>query len=437
MGRGIFNGMLENLDAAAGDLSDNRREGFNLSYELSDALKSALSVFFFQHPSMLDFQTTMKQKWKRNNLETMMGVKEIPSNVQTTTLLDEINPDSISGVFNKNLHTLDESDRRSAGSLNDFRCLDNGVLMALDGVWYFSSEQIHCQNCLHKTKDGVTTYYHSVLAGTIVRPGNTAVLPVAPEMITNADHEGDSKKQDCERNAAKRWFSKHADEYRWLSPTILGDDLHSTYPFCKEILDNGYSFIFTCKDESHPWLAETVKNSFLEKTSRKEWNGRHHLTYTYQWLNGVQIRDNKETLLVNYFTLSIWNEKLKKQTYYNSWITNKTITENNVAHLASCGRARWKIENEHNNVLKNHGYNLEHNFGHGKTHASEMYCLLNLLAFQMHSLLDVNDEDYRKARVYAGRRDEFFNELRVLMRRNLFDSWQQLIVYMYTDPATG
>jgi len=81
MGRGIFNALLNNLEAAANDLADNRREGFDLKYKLIDAVKSALSVFFFQHPSMLDFQTRMKQKWKRSNLETIMGVKEIPSNV--------------------------------------------------------------------------------------------------------------------------------------------------------------------------------------------------------------------------------------------------------------------------------------------------------------------------------------------------------------------
>jgi hypothetical protein len=280
----------------------------------------------------------------------------------------------------------------------------------------------------------MTTYYHSTLAGTIVRPGNTAVLPVAPEMITNTD--GD-KKQDCERNAAKRWLKKHADEYVWLSPTLLGDDLYSNYPFCMDVLNHGYSFIFTCKEDSHPWLAETIQNSYLEETSRREWNGRHHLTYTYQWVNGVEIRDNKQTLLVNYLSLSIWNEKQNRRTFYNTWITNKPITSDNVALLASCGRARWKIENEHNNVLKNHGYNLEHNFGHGKTHASEMYCLLNLLAFQMHSLLDINDEDYQKARAYARRRDEFFNELRVHIRRRLFDSWQQFMVFVYSDPDTG
>jgi hypothetical protein len=207
-------------------------------------------------------------------------------------------------------------------------------------------------------------------------------------------------------------------------------------------LKYGYSFIFTCKEDSHPWLSETVKNSCLKETSRREWNGRHHLTYTYRWLNGLEIRDNKQTLLVNYLSLSIWNEEKNKRTFDNTWITNKTVTRDNAALLASCGRARWKIENEHNSdfsphVLKNHGYNLEHNFGHGKTHAGEMYCLLNLLAFQMHSLLDINDEDYRKARAYARRRDEFFNELRVLMRRNLFESWQQLIVFMYSDLDTG
>jgi hypothetical protein len=202
-------------------------------------------------------------------------------------------------------------------------------------------------------------------------------------------------------------------------------------------LDYGYSFIFTCKDTSHPWLAETIQNSFLEETSRREWNGRTYLTYTYRWLNGVELRDNKETLLVNYLSLSIRNEKQNKQTFFNSWITNKPISADNVAHLASCARARWKIENEHNNVLKNHGYNLEHNFGHGSLHASEMYCLLNLLAFQMHSLLDISDEDYQKARAYSGRRDEFFNELRFLMRFKLFDSWKQFIFFMHSPSDDG
>ena len=44
------------------------------------------------------------------------------------------------------------------------------------------------------------------------------------------------------------------------------------------------------------------------------------------------------------------------------------------------GRARWKIENENNNVLKTKGYHLDHNFGHGKKHLSSLLLTMNLLA---------------------------------------------------------
>jgi hypothetical protein len=112
-------------------------------------------------------------------------------------------------------------------------------------------------------------------------------------MIGNEDGE---EEQDCERNAAKRWISTHAQEYKWLKPTLLGDDLFSNYPLCKEIVKQGMSFIFTCKEESHPWLTETVKHSYMGEKTRREWNGRHHLVYRYRWLNGVDIRDDRETM---------------------------------------------------------------------------------------------------------------------------------------------
>ncbi|GHV41819.1 hypothetical protein AGMMS49546_18600 [Spirochaetia bacterium] len=128
-------------------------------------------------------------------------------------------------------------------------------------------------------------------------------------------------------------------------------------------------------------------------------------------MNGVPIRYEqyeRDTLTVNYLEMSIWDEEKGKRTYYNSWITDKPIDTDNAKHLADCGRARWKIENEHNNVLKNHGYHLEHNFGHGENHASENFCLLNLLAFLFHTILYLGDEQYRAARDRSGRRDNFY-----------------------------
>jgi hypothetical protein len=247
------------------------------------------------------------------------------------------------------------------------------------------------------------------------------------ELIRNEDG---SEKQDCERNAAKRWLSKRAKEYQWLKPTLLGDDLFSNYPLCKEIVEQGYSFIFTCKEDTHKWLTETVKNSILEEKTRREWNGRHHLIYRYRWLNGVEIRDNRETLKVNYVELEITNEKNGKAACRTSWITDKAVTEDNAVLITSCGRARRKIENEHNNVLKNHGYNLEHNFGHGEEHASEMFCLLNLPAFLFHTILGIADEAYQKARAVVRRRAEFFNYLRAALWYALHENWEGFLRYV-------
>jgi hypothetical protein len=421
MGKEILKKLLSSLEAVGATVTDNRREKYDKKYVIGDAIKSAFAVFFFQHPSLLSFQRAMKERTKRNNVETLLGVTGIPSDNKIRDLLDRIEPAKFSGAFDKNLKVLDKYD-----ALDQFRVLDGGVLLALDGVWYFSSQEIHCKHCLHKTKDGITTYYHSVLAGTIVKPGGNAVLPVMPEMITNEDG---TEKQDCELKAAKRWLTNHGAEYKWLTPTILGDDLFSNYPMCKAILDQGMSFILTCKPASHPWLTDTVNNARLDESEKREWTGRNHLIFRYKWLNGVDIRDNKETLPVNYLSLEITNVEKGKVTYKNSWITNKSITGDNVQLLVSCAKARWKIENEHNNVLKNHGYNLEHNFGHGQEYASEIFCLLNLLAFQFHTILDVCDELYKKVRLSAGRRDEFCNILRAALRLALHDSWETYLLF--------
>ena len=155
---------------------------------------------------------------------------------QIRNILDEVEPGQFGSMFNESL--LEAEEMRV---LDDFRVLDGGVLAAIDGLWYHSSESISCEHCLHKTttnkktNEEVTTYYHTILAATIVRPGKTEVLPMMGEFIRNEDGEEKSNHRfaDCERNAAKRWLTAHADEYRWLKPTLLGDDLFSKLAFLR------------------------------------------------------------------------------------------------------------------------------------------------------------------------------------------------------------
>ena len=147
MGRGIHKKLRAILARKGDSLPDARRAGHNHSYRLSDALICAFCIFFFQHPSALAFQRQMQEKRRRNNIASIFGVEEIPSDTWIKTLLDRIEPDAFGGVFDDSLRAAEEG-----GALDSYRVLDDGVLIALDGVWYHSSEKISCKRCLHVTK---------------------------------------------------------------------------------------------------------------------------------------------------------------------------------------------------------------------------------------------------------------------------------------------
>jgi hypothetical protein len=228
MGKGILKNLIGYLDKAAEKLPENREASNGLKYTIADALKSALAVFYFLHPSLLNFQQEMQRKMKRNNLERLFGVRDIPCTEQIKNILDNIAPAALAEVFDEGIHLADRE-----GVLEGYRVLDGGVLIPLDGVWYHASENIHCEHCLHKTKDGKTTYYHSMIGTAIVKPGSSVVLPLMPEYIRNEDG---TEKQDCERNAAKRYLLERGAALKWLKPTFLGDDLYCCHPICTEIL---------------------------------------------------------------------------------------------------------------------------------------------------------------------------------------------------------
>jgi hypothetical protein len=135
--------------------------------------------------------------------------------------------------------------------------------------------------------------YHSMAAAVIVRPGGDVVLPLVPELIRNeAGPDGKGKnaakksyeeqKQDCERKAAKRLLEKHGEYYKTLKATLPRDDLYAGHNTCKAVLDSGLSFLFTYKDESHPWIAEQVKRDEVETLGSTEWNGKSRLEHRYR-----------------------------------------------------------------------------------------------------------------------------------------------------------
>jgi hypothetical protein len=322
---------------------------------------------------------------------------------------------------------------KAQGPLLPFRSDLDTSLIALDGVIHFSSEKISCPECLKRQdRNGTEHFYHSAITPVLVQPGRAQVLALPPEFIVPQDgHE----KQDCERAAAKRWLAQHHAHFPDYSITYLGDDLYANQPLCQLITEQYHQFfIFVCKPDSHTsvydWIAMLEKSGGVEELSHRHWNGRHGENWHYRFAQHLPLRNGEPALHVNWCELVITHEDTGEILYRNAWVTNHPLSADKVVTVAQAGRTRWKIENENNNTLKTKGYHLEHNFGHGQQHLSNVLVILNLLAFLVHTVQELTAPAYQCLRQALGARKTFFNDLRALTRYLLFDSWEALFQFM-------
>ena len=317
--------------------------------------------------------------------------------------------------------------------MEDFRDHQKTLLVALDGLTYHSSPSIHCSECLQRQdSQGTLHYYHSAITPVIVKPDSPHVLPLPPELIVPQDGY---EKQDCERAAVKRWLAQHTQHDSAWTKSYLGDDLYANQPLCQQIAETYQQFfVFVCKPDSHTTLYQEI--GLLEKVAgvttlaQRQWNGRQAEMWTYRFATQLPLRAGSDALLVNWFELTITHAKTGALLFRNSWITNHLLSAQTVAPLAQVGRTRWKVENETINVLKNQGYHLEHNFGHGKQHLSTVLFSLNLLAFLTHTAQHLVNAAYRLLRQTLAVRRTFFHDLKALTRYLLFESWEALFAFM-------
>ena len=127
----------------------------------------------------------------------------------------------------------------------------------------------------------------------------------------------------------------------------------------------------------------------------------------------------------------------EKIVYKNSWVTDSEISEANVQEIVLAGRARWKIENECFNSLKNQGYRLDHNYGHGNKSLSFIFYLFILLAFFFHQIAELTDGLYQAVRVKRGSKQEMWNAVRAAIEWFIFESWEMLFNFVLNPKSFG
>ncbi len=416
-----FGGLRRRLSSHFIGLTDSRQG--DVEHTMHDCMMSGFAMMFYQDPSLLQFQKRLQEGIHRNNLNTLYNVQSIPRDTQMRDVIDEVDSVELEPLFEDFFKPLQRGKH-----LEDYRVFDQYYIVSIDGSGYFSSNKINCPGCLKKkTKKGnkeKVRYEHQIVQAALMHPDKRQVIPLAPEEVKNTDG---TKKQDCEINAGKRLVNKIWQAHPKLPIIIVADSLHSKQPFIEYLQSKGMRYVLVAKEEDHKILMEWINEQRqLGKVSRLEVEDQKGRLHVYEWINEMPLNGNKDTIWVNYFEYWLVNEK-GKVTYHNSWVSDFEVSEENVRELVRIGRCRWKIENEVFNTLKNQGYHIEHNYGHGKKHLSMNFFILNLLAFFMHQIFELTDGLYQQCRKALGSKKELWNNLRSVIRILIFPDWETLL----------
>ena len=351
----------------------DKRTG-NVQHSLADALMSGFAMFSLKDPSLLAFDE--RRFDEPHNLKTIYGMNSIPCDTSMREILDTVDPEQLRPLFKDAFRPL-----QRGKVLEKMVFMEDAYLLNLDGTGYFSSSKLYSPACMEKkSRSGEITYHLQAVGAAVVHPDYREVIPMWTEIIRKQDGQ---TKMDCERNAVRRQLGKLRQDHPHMKFIINEDSLASNAPHIRDLQEHDLRFILGVKEGDHKFLFQYVDEA-VEQGEAVELaiddEEKTGVSHCFRIVYNTPLNKSNEDLRVTF--VEYWEDNpSKKKTLRFSWVTDLTITEENVYHFMRGARARWKIENETFNTLKNQGYQFGHNFGLGKQHLSEVFVLLMMLAF--------------------------------------------------------
>ena len=405
-----------------GTVSDRRAA--NASIPLVDALMSGFAMFSLKDPSLLAFDERRSER--PESLHGVYGVGVIPSDTQMRTILDEVAPTHLRRAFRSVFHQL-----QRGKVLPKLTCLGGHLLLAIDGTGIHSSENIGADYCLTKERrDGTIEYHLQMVAGAFVSPDCKEVFVLCPELIRRQDG---SNKNDCERNAVRRYFVDFRREHPHLKVIVTEDGLSANAPHIKDLMAHDLRYILSAKPGDHAYMFNHIDTAAErgDVTDLILPDGKMtNRTHCFRFLNAVPLnKASEDELRVNF--LEHWEVETRGEEVIVrnrfSWVTDLAITADNAMEIMRCGRARWRIENETFNTLKNQGYNLGHNYGLGKKHLSAVFMHLMLLAFLVDQVQQLCCPLFQAARAKVSSKRSLWERIRNYFHTFIAPSMERIL----------
>jgi Transposase DDE domain len=406
------NALLSKLRSGFADLADHRSGDVDIA--LSDTLMSAFALFSLKSPSLLAFDKERTE----DNLQRIYGIKRVPCDTSMREILDPVEPESLRPMFKQVFRQL-----QRGKALEAMVFVQGHYLLALDGTGYFSSTQIHCASCLEQHhRNGTVTYSHQLLGAALIHPDKREVIPLMPEPIVKPDG---ASKNDCERNAAKRFLTKFRQDHPHLQVIVTEDSLSSNAPHIEMLHDHNVHYLLGVKEGDHAFLFQQVTQAehagrvtYYERQDAE--TGAHH---RFRFVSNMPLNASYAALRVNF--IECW-ETINGKVQHFSWVTDLRVNKGTVYRLMQGARARWRIENETFNTLKNQGYHFEHNFGHGYQHLSVVFAILMMLAFLVDQAQQLCCPLFQAAWAKWGSKRLLWEKMRALFYDYALDSMQHL-----------
>ncbi len=364
-------------------IMDHRK--YNFTFPLEDLLCAGFAIFSLKDPSLLAFRQQFPRR--SENLKRIYGIEQIPEDSALRQGLDGVDPAVLQQQFKPLVDRL-----RQEGVVQKRQVLGEYIVLAADGTQHYCSGKQSCPQCLTKKhKNGLVTYHHQMLGAVWVHPGEKTVFPVAVEPIVRQDGHA---KNDCELNASKRLVPQIRQVMPEEKLLITMDALYANAPLIRLLKEYRISFLIGIKD-GYPLVQV---DQLTEKKQMKEisWEAKGRIC-AIRFANDLIINGQNQDIKVNYLEYMEVDPTSAETIYFNSWITDLPITEENVHEMVLVARTRWKIENETFNTLKNQGYHLEHNFGHGTKYLATNFAILTFLAFLTDQIAQCLDQAFQKA----------------------------------------
>lgn len=172
-----------------------------------------------------------------------------------------------------------------------------------------------------------------------------------PEPIVKQDG---SEKNDCERNAAKRFVTKFRRDHPHLKVIVTEDSLSSNAPHIETLHAHDMRYILGVKEGDHAFLfaqvAEAEQAGRVTSYDREDRpQGMHH---RFRFVCGMPLNASHPSLRVNFIECG---ETVKGKVQHCSWVTDLRVNKGTVYRIMQGARARWRIENATFNTLKNQG----------------------------------------------------------------------------------